>query len=113
MCAGGGVDVDILQDRGGCAEISGSTSEDDVILIELREHRRNLPLAEGIVEGVVEWLRGDAEARGGVAVDDEHGVQAQVLLVGGDVAQLGNLLHLLDQSAEPIRPVQSGSGSSR
>ena len=36
----------------------------------------------------------DAEAGGGVAVDDEVGGEALVLLVAGDVAQFGHGLHL-------------------
>jgi len=35
-----------------------------------------LPLAEGVVEGVVDGLRQDAEAGGGVAVDGELLLQA-------------------------------------
>ena len=45
--------------------------EHHVVLVELREHRRDLPLAEGVVERVVDHLRRDAQARGGVAVDHQ------------------------------------------
>ena len=47
-------------------------AKDDVILIQLGEHRRNLSLAERIVECVVQCLRGDAKAGRRVAVDHEH-----------------------------------------
>ena len=43
----------------------------DVILVERRINGGNLALAEGVVERVVDRLRRDAQARGGVAVDDE------------------------------------------
>ena len=49
---------------------SGMTSRIDVILVELREHGRDLALAEGVVERVVDMCGRDAEARSGVAVDD-------------------------------------------
>ena len=37
--------------------------QNDVILVQLREKRRNLPLAEGVVERLIDHLRGDAQAR--------------------------------------------------
>ena len=43
--------------------------QDDAVLVQLREDGGDLPLAEGVVEGVVDHLRRDAQARGGVAVD--------------------------------------------
>ena len=49
----------------------------DVVLVQLREHRRDLPLAEGVVERVVDHLRRDAEPRRGVAVDDERAPAAR------------------------------------
>ena len=41
----------------------------DVVAVELREVLRDLPLAERVVERVVDQLRRDAEARGLIAVD--------------------------------------------
>ena len=64
----------------------GLNLEDDVVLVQLREHGRNLPLRERVVQRVVDVLRGNAEPGGGVAVDDELGLQAVDLLVAGDVA---------------------------
>jgi len=43
--------------------------ENDVELVGLRVDRRDLPLAERVVERVVDVLRGNAEAAGGVAID--------------------------------------------
>ena len=49
--------------------VLGLHLEDDAVEVELREDRRHLPLAERVVERVVDRLRRDAQARGGVAVD--------------------------------------------
>ena len=59
----GALDVDIVE-RGGIALELGRDLEDDVVLVQLGEDGGDLALAEGIVEGVVDVLRGDAEARG-------------------------------------------------
>ena len=48
----------------------------DVILVQLREYGGDLPLAVGVVEGLVDRGRRDAEARGRVAVDHQRGLQA-------------------------------------
>ena len=44
--------------------------EDHMILIELRVHRVDLPLTEGIIECVVDGGRCNAQARRGYAIDD-------------------------------------------
>ncbi len=59
-----------------------------VILVELGEHGRDLALAERVVERVVDGRGRDAEARGGVAIDHQMRIQAVVLLIGRDIAQL-------------------------
>ena len=56
-----------------CSE--ASASQDDAVLVRLREDRRDDALAEGVVERVVDRGGGDAEAAGGVAVDREVGGQ--------------------------------------
>ena len=68
--------------------------EDDVIAVELGEILRHLALAERVIQRVVDQLRLDAVARGGVAVDLQLERGALGLLVGGDVAQLRQRLHL-------------------
>src|SRR6185369_733815 len=45
--------------------------EHNVILVQLREDRRHLPLAESVVKCVVDGLRKDPEPCGGVAIDDK------------------------------------------
>jgi hypothetical protein len=75
--------------------------EDDVVLVQLREDGRHLPLAEGVVQGVVDHLRRDAEPRGGVAVDRQGRLQATGLLIARHVAQLRQRAQLLDQLRRP------------
>ena len=88
--AGGGLDVDVAE-RVGVVLVILRDLHDDVVLVELLIHGGDLALAEGVGERGVDGESGDAEARGGVAVDDEIGLEALVLLVGGDVAELGEL----------------------
>jgi hypothetical protein len=61
---------------------------DHAELVGLRVDRGNDPLAEQIVQRVVDRRRRDAEARGGRAID--HQVQRQPLLlqIAGKVGQL-------------------------
>ena len=73
----------------------------DMVLVQRRVGDRNLPLAEGVIEGVVDQLRGDAQARGGVAVDHQRGLQAPVLLVAAHVDQLGQGAQLLQHPRGP------------
>ena len=72
-----------------------------MVLIERRIDRRDLRLAERVVEGLVDHPRGDAQARGGGAVDDERRLQALVLLVGVDVGDLGQLRERLAHARLP------------
>src|SRR5215470_9686019 len=59
-----------------------------VVLVERRVDRRDLALAERVVQRGVNELRAYAEARGGVPVDHERGLQPLVLHVGVDVGEL-------------------------
>ena len=59
-----------------------------MILVELREDGGDLPLAKGIVEGVVDVGRKNPESRGGVAVDGELSKETLIQLVARDVAKL-------------------------
>src|SRR5580704_9494701 len=74
----------------------------DVIAVELGEVLRHLALAEGVIERVVDQLRGDSVTRGGVAVDLQLQRRALGLLVGGDVAQLRQCLHLAENLRRPL-----------
>ena len=57
----GALDVDVVERVGVALEL-GSDLEDDVVLVQLGEDGGDLALAEGVVEGVVNVLGGDAEA---------------------------------------------------
>ena len=62
--------------------------QNDPILVQLREHRRDLPLAEGVVERVVDRLRGDAQPRRRTSIDGQPSGEPLVLLVAAHVPQL-------------------------
>ena len=49
---------------------------DHVILVQPRVNVGDLALAEGVVQRVVDLLHIDAQARGGIAIDDQRGFQA-------------------------------------
>ena len=91
--ARGRLHVDALERIGILLE-GGRDLEDDPVLVQRGEDRRDLALAEGVVEGLVDGLGQDAESRRGVAVDHERGHQPAVLLVGGHVAQRAQLPQL-------------------
>ena len=75
---------------------------DQVVGVHLGEILRHLALAERVVQRVVDHLRLDAEARGGVAVDGQHRGGAAVLLVGGHVAQLRQGAQLVEDLRRPV-----------
>ena len=72
------------------------------ILIQLRENGRDLALAKGIVERVIEYLRRDTEARGGAAVYHQARQQPLVLLIIGDIPQHRQGLELLHEPGCPF-----------
>ena len=78
---------------------------DHVVLVERGVHRRDLALAEGVVERVVDGLRRDAEARGRRAVDRQRGLEALDLLIAVDVGELGQL-------PQPLRAPRGAQSSS-
>ncbi len=65
-----------------------------VILVQRRVHGGDLALAEGVVQGVVDQLRRDAEARRGGAIISDHGLQALILLVAVHVGDDRNVAQL-------------------
>ena len=73
-----------------------------MVAVELGEILRDLALAERVVQRVVDQLRLDAVARGGVAIDLQLQRGALGLLVGRDVAQLGQRLHLGQDLRRPF-----------
>src|SRR5437667_146047 len=81
----GRAEVEVLELLRALLEL-GHHLQHDVVLVQLGEHDRDLPLAEGIVERLVDHRRRDAEARRGVSVDDERRAQPAVLRIARDVA---------------------------
>ena len=79
----------------------GIDLHDHEVLIEAGVHGGDLALTEGVVEDLVDGGCGDAEARGGVAIDDEGCRKPLILLVGGGVAQLGHGAHAGEQAGSP------------
>src|SRR6266576_3094210 len=75
--------------------------ENHVVLIQLREERGDLPLAEGVIKRVIYRLRRDAEPRGGYTINDEPGLRTERLLVGRHIAQLREDLKFCDQLRGP------------
>ena len=71
LAGGRRLDVDLVQ-RVEVALQLRQHLQDHVIAVELREILRDLALAEGVVQRVVDQLRLDAEARGRVAVDRQR-----------------------------------------
>ncbi len=75
----------------------------NAILVQLGKDRRNLALAKGVVERVVNRLGQNAKARRRIAVDGEVGIQSAVKLVGRDIAQLRLLFQFLQKARRPLR----------
>ena len=69
----------------------------DAILAALREDGGDQALAEGVVERGVDRGGGDAEPAGGLAVDDDAGLQPLVEQVVGDIGEQGGILEALQQ----------------
>ncbi len=76
---------------------------DDAILIRLREDGGDDPLAECIVQRVVDRPHADAEPRGAVAVDGDVGRKSVVFLIADHVRELGLLAQRRQQLGRPGR----------
>src|SRR5439155_24367896 len=92
--------VDVSQRASGPAEL-WLELQDDAVLVELGEHRRHLPLAERVVERVVDHLGAHAQPGGGGAVDDQGGREPLVLLIAAHVDELRARPQRLDQPRGP------------
>ena len=89
--------IDVLQSGGILLELWVHLHH-HVILIQLGEDGGDLALAEGVVERIVDVGREHAEARSGVAVDDQRRQQTEILLVARDVPNLRQRLQPLDEA---------------
>src|SRR5215831_17281030 len=89
-------------ERGEVALLVGRDLEDDPIGLELGEILRDLALPEGVVEGVVDQLRRDAEARRLVAVDGDLELRGVRQEIARHVGELRQRAHLLEQLLRPF-----------
>eukprot|EP01022_Parablepharisma_sp_SALTPOND_P004196 TRINITY_DN118_c0_g1_i13.p1 TRINITY_DN118_c0_g1~~TRINITY_DN118_c0_g1_i13.p1 ORF type:complete len:2030 (+),score=744.92 TRINITY_DN118_c0_g1_i13:50280-56369(+) len=100
LAAGRGHQVDAVQRRGAVLEFRLDLHH-HAILVRLRIDGGDEALAEGVVERIVDGGRGDAQARGSIAVDLDVGLQTLVLQVGGHIGQFRLLLQAGDQLGHP------------
>src|SRR5580700_4730590 len=70
---------------------AGHDFQDYVVLIETLVDGGDFALAESVAQSVVDRLHRDAESAGSIAIDDKRTFQPVHLLVGVDIAKLGNL----------------------
>ena len=76
--------------------------QNDVVLVHLRIHGADLPLAERVIKSVIDGGGRDAEARGGNTVDYQRYGETAGLLIGGNVFQAGQLLEPGDETIGPV-----------
>ena len=93
-------DVDLVEGRGIAEELRQQLL-DHIIGVHLGEILRHLPLAEGVVERVVDELRLNSVARRHVTIDLERQRRAGVLLIGRDVAQFWQRFQLVEDLDRP------------
>ena len=84
-----GLDVDVIE-RVGTELVLRIDLHDHEVLVEAGVHGGDLALSEGVVEHLVDGGCGDAEAGGGIAINDKRFGESLILLVGGDVAKFGH-----------------------
>ena len=73
----------------------------NVILIHLRVHGVDLPLAKGVIQSVIDGRRRDAQSRGGDPVNHQRYCQPSQLLIRRNVLQLRQLLQPVDEAVGP------------
>src|SRR5665213_1296394 len=81
----GGLDVNVLQ----LSRVFLKSREgfhNDVVLIQLREQGRDLPLAKGVVKRFINLVRRNSQARRRHPVNDQRDLPAAILFVGRHVA---------------------------
>ena len=93
-------DEDLLEHLG-ALPVARRDLHDHVVLVERMIDRRRLALAEGVIERIVDLACGEAEPRGGGAIDGQRGLEALVPLIGTDVDELGRVLQRLRDPARP------------
>src|SRR6266852_241672 len=85
----------------------------DVILVDAFIDVGDLALAEGVAQGVVNIQHIDAETAGGGAIDNDGAFEPVHLLVGIDVAQIGNFGQVLLKNRSPMSEIVEAVGLER
>ncbi len=80
----------------------GKDFQNHEVGFQLREILRDLALAEGVVERIVDRLRRDAEARRLIAIDRDLQLRRVGREVGGDVGELRQRAQLLQELLRPL-----------
>ena len=76
--------------------------EDDLVLIGRGIDCRDLPLAKGVIEGLIDQRGGQAEPVSRIAINIDRHRRRSILLVRGDVLQLGQFAHLGFDDRRPV-----------
>ena len=97
-------DIDVVQGRGILPELRRDFHH-HVVLIQRRVHGGDLRLSKCVVKSVVNHLRRDAQARRRVAVVNQRGLQAAVLLIGIHVGEDAQFAHLGEQARAPVHQI--------
>ena len=85
--------------------------EDHAVLVELRENDGDLPLAERVVERVVNCLRGDIVARGLLAIHVHAELKPAGLLAARDPPGFGRAAQFREKPRRPVAPEVTGAQS--
>ena len=80
-------------------------------MVRLREDRRDDALTESVIQRIVDGRGGDAEARGGVAIDGDERGKPLVEIVGRHILDIGFLIEPGDQLGNPLVQFRCGSGT--
>src|SRR5260221_6113832 len=92
--AGRGRYVDVSEAFRALSVVVGDI-QDNVILVKTFVNVGDLPLAEGVAQSVVDVGHVHAEARSGVAIDDQRTLQSADLLIGIDIKDARKFLQTL------------------
>src|SRR4051812_41064228 len=95
LCTAGALHEDVREGGWILLKIAGDL-QDNMILVELGKHGRDLTLSERVVQRVIDILWSDAEPCDGISVNDQLSLQSVELLVTCDINQRGLLTKRFD-----------------
>ena len=76
--------------------------QNNVVLVHLRVHRVDLPLAERVIEGVIDCRWRDPQPRSAHSIDHQGYGESSQLLIRRNIFQFGQLLEPLDEAVRPL-----------